>query len=80
MVKNISMRVFLLSHLSKKAYIARIIAKSPPSSQPQRYKWLTQAINEGKLTSSLEILAKSQIEGDTAIFCLANLQDLEVGR
>ncbi|MHC5779768.1 hypothetical protein [Nostoc sp.] len=41
---------------------------------------MTQAIDEGRLTSSLEMLAKSRIEGDLAIFFIANLQILEVGQ
>ncbi len=77
-MKKINARVSPPAHCSKKLYLARIIAKSPPISQSQRYEKLIQSIDKGELTSSLEILAQTGIEGDTAIFSIANLQYLEV--
>jgi hypothetical protein len=74
MAKKINARVSPPTHCSKKPYLARIIAKSPPISQSQPYDKLTQAISKGELTSSLEILTQRGIEGDTAIFMLACCQ------
>ncbi len=76
MAKKINARVSPPTHHSKNPYLSRIVSKSPPKSQSQRYKRLTQAINKRELTSSLEILAQNGIEGDTAIFVLACCQEV----
>ncbi|MHC5612529.1 MAG: hypothetical protein ACYTXA_16320 [Nostoc sp.] len=60
----------------KSVYNTGILAQSPTQSQSQHYKRLAQAINKRELTSSLEILAESQIEDDLAIFMLALLQEV----
>jgi|GEM_PF-5497365 len=67
--------------LLKKAYLISVIAKSPPWGQSQNYKRLAQPVHRRELTTSLEILAESGIEGgDLAIFIIANLQKKEVAR
>lgn len=73
-MKKINARVGILSRRSKNSYLSRIVSNSPPQSQFQHYKRLAQAINKRELTSSLEIFAQRQLEGDLAIFILANLQ------
>ncbi|BAY96017.1 MULTISPECIES: hypothetical protein [unclassified Tolypothrix] len=67
-------------HNFKKAYLVTIVAISSPRGQSQGYKRLVQAVHRRELTTSLEILDASGIEGDLAILLLANLQSLEVAR
>jgi len=64
----------------QKACISSIIAVLTITSQHWRYKRLIKAINRGELTTSLEILAESQIEQDVALFIIANLQQMGVAK
>lgn len=76
MFENKNAVVFAPQHCSKKAYLISIIALLTRISQCWRYKRLTQAINRQELTTSLEILVERGIEGDLALFIIANLQNL----
>ncbi|MBD2208080.1 hypothetical protein H6G33_37465 [Calothrix sp. FACHB-1219] len=64
--------------LLKKTYTVSILSKSLLRGQSRRYKRLAHAVRQQELTTSLEILAESQIEGDLALFILANFQQMGV--
>lgn len=75
---NSAVRTSPPTALLKKTYLVSILPESPPTSQSQRYKRLIQAVHEGGLTKSLEILTESGIdgdfEGDLARFIIINAQ------
>ncbi len=81
MDKNINARVGILSHLlSKKTYLTTILSLLTRISQSWRYRKLVKAIRRRELTTNLEILAESGIEGDLALFVLANIPQMGVAR
>jgi len=77
-LKKINTVVSPPQHQNRKPCTAHILAESPLWGQSRRYKRLAQAVSRRELTTSLEILAESQIEGDLAIFIIASIQALEV--
>ena len=54
----------------------RIVAQALTKNQASRFLQLSKSITRHELTETLEILVKSGIDGDLAIFITANLQDL----
>jgi len=56
----------------------RILTQVTPQNQASRISELSNYISRRHLTDALEVLEKSSVTGDLAIFMLANLQSLEV--
>ncbi|AFW97312.1 MULTISPECIES: hypothetical protein [unclassified Anabaena] len=47
-------------------------------SQQERFNYLQSLVSDRQLTESLEMLEKSGISGDFALFIIQNIQTLEV--
>jgi hypothetical protein len=52
----------------------------PQIQSPNQAARLKKYVRDRSLTTALDFLEKRNISGDVAIFILANLQSLEVGR